>query len=87
MCAQISSYWVTKKLPQIYTANHAAFRIHISKITVQICGNFWGTPYYNKQGTSAVLAGKYKKSSPTTKKKIQLFFFHVILDPFKIVLL
>ena len=35
--------WVTQKLPQIYTANHATFPILIRKITVQICGNFWVT--------------------------------------------
>ena len=37
-------YWVTQKLPQIYTANHETFPIQIRKITVQICGNFWVTP-------------------------------------------
>ena len=36
-------HWVTQKLPQIYTANHATFPIRIRKITVQICGNFWVT--------------------------------------------
>ena len=36
-----SVYWVTQKLPKIYTANHATFPIRIRKITVQICGNFW----------------------------------------------
>ena len=38
-------YWVTQKLPQIYTANHATFQIQIGKITVLICGNFWVTQY------------------------------------------
>ena len=38
-------YWVTQKLPRIYTANHATFPIRILKITVQICGNFWVTQY------------------------------------------
>ena len=38
-------YWVPHKLPQKYTANHATFPIQIHKITVQICGNFWGTQY------------------------------------------
>ena len=38
-------YWVTQKLPQIYTANHATFPIRIRKITVQICDNFWVTQY------------------------------------------
>ena len=38
-------YWVTQKLLQIYTANHATFPIRIRKITVQICGNFWVTQY------------------------------------------
>ena len=36
----IRRYWVTQKLPQIYTANHATFPIQIRKTTVQICGNF-----------------------------------------------
>ena len=36
-------YWVTQKLPQIYTANHATFPIR--EITVQICGNFLVTQY------------------------------------------
>ena len=31
----IALYWVTQKLPQIYTANHATFPIRIRKITVQ----------------------------------------------------
>ena len=38
-------YWVTQKLPQIYTANHATFQIQIRKITAQICGNIWVTQY------------------------------------------
>ena len=28
-------YWVTQKLPQIYTANHATFQIRIRKIAIQ----------------------------------------------------
>ena len=36
-------YWVTQRLQQIYTANHATFPIRIRKITVQICDNFWVT--------------------------------------------
>ena len=36
---------MTQKLPQIYTENHATFRIQIRKITVQICGNFWAPQY------------------------------------------
>ena len=39
------NYWVTQKLPQIYTAHHATFPIRIRKIAVQICGNFWVTQY------------------------------------------
>ena len=35
--------WVTQKLPQIYTSNHATFPIQIRKITVKIFGNFWVT--------------------------------------------
>ena len=38
-------YWVTQRLPQIYTENYATFPIQIQKITVQICGNFWVTQY------------------------------------------
>ena len=38
-------YWVTQKLPQIYTANLATFPIRIHKITVQIFGYFWVTQY------------------------------------------
>ena len=38
-----NNYWVTQKLPQIYTANHATVQIRIRRITVQICGNFWVT--------------------------------------------
>ena len=34
-------YWVTQKIPQIYTAYHATFPKQIRKITVQVCGNFW----------------------------------------------
>ena len=33
-------YWVTQKLLQLYTANHATFPIRIRKNKVQICGNF-----------------------------------------------
>ena len=44
-CLWLYPYWVTQKLPQIYTANHATFPIQIRKITVQICGNFWVTQY------------------------------------------
>ena len=36
----LGSYWVTQKLPQICSANHAIFPIRKRKITVQICGNF-----------------------------------------------
>ena len=38
-------YWVTQKLLQMYTANHATFLIRIRKIKIQICGNFWVTQY------------------------------------------
>ena len=41
----MDTYWLTQKLPPIYTANHATFPIHIRKITVQICGNLWVTQY------------------------------------------
>ena len=39
------AYWVTQKLPQIYTAIYATFPIQIGKIIIQICGNFWGIQY------------------------------------------
>ena len=42
-------YWVTQKLPQIYTAKHATFPIQVRKNTVQICGNFWVTQYIEKK--------------------------------------
>ena len=35
------------KLLQIYTANHSTFPIQILKITVQICGNFLVTQYFD----------------------------------------
>ena len=35
--------FVTQKLPQICTGNHATFPIRIRIITVQICGNLWVT--------------------------------------------
>ena len=41
---QVRIYWVTQKLPQIYTATHATFPIWIRKI--QICGNFRVTQYF-----------------------------------------
>ena len=46
-------YWVTQKLPQIYTANHATFPIRIRKITVRFAVTS-GSPssricYYRKQ--------------------------------------
>ena len=44
-CTYIHTYWVTQKLPQIYTANHATFPVEMRKITVQIGGNFWVTKY------------------------------------------
>ena len=47
ICVSITdgSYRELHKLPQIYIANHATFRIQMYAITVQICGNFWGTQY------------------------------------------
>ena len=44
-CIRRMIYWVTQKIQQIYTENHATFPIRIWKITVQICGNFWVTQY------------------------------------------
>ena len=42
---QYYKYWVTQKLPQIYSVNHATVPIKIRKIIVQICGNFLVTQY------------------------------------------
>ena len=50
-------YCVTQKLPQICTANYATFSIRIHKITVQICGNFWGTFYNIKMIEPATYTG------------------------------
>ena len=36
-------YWASHILAQIYTENHATFPMQIDEMTVQICGNFWGT--------------------------------------------
>ena len=43
--SELSSYWMTHKLPQKYIANHATFPIRTRKIIVQICGRFWVTQY------------------------------------------
>ena len=51
------NYWVTQKLPQIYTENHATFPIRIRKITVQICGH----PVENKDKLSIHSAKDRKK--------------------------
>ena len=48
----IRTYWVTQKLPQIYTANHATFPIRFRKITVQTYGNFWVTQYLTYENTA-----------------------------------
>ena len=39
----LNCYQAFHILAQIYTANHATFPIQIYTMTVQICGNFWGT--------------------------------------------
>ena len=63
---RVHMYWVTQKLPQIYTANHAAFPIRIRKITVQICGNFWVTQYVQSCPI------KYGKALKKNMQKIEL---------------
>ena len=40
--------FLTQKLLQIYTANHATLPIQIRKSTVQIFGNFWVTQYLER---------------------------------------
>ena len=54
-----SIFWVTQKLPQMYTANHATFPIQIRKITVQICGNFWVAQYIAKFMQKSPLTPEY----------------------------
>ena len=49
------TYWVTQKLPQIYTKNHATFPIQKRKITVQICSNFWVTQYSNNHNDKKIV--------------------------------
>ena len=48
LLSPFKSYWVTQKLPHIYTSNHANFPIRIRKIPLQICGNFWVTQYHDQ---------------------------------------
>ena len=60
------TYWVTHKLPQIYTANHATFPIQIRKITVQTCGNFWVTQYHHSGRQS--MNEQYQMRSPENIK-------------------
>ena len=67
-------FWVTQKLPQIYTANHAIFPIRIRKITVQICGNFWVTQYrvfYFEVFTKVRSGSAEKNAHPSGKTGIQ----------------
>ena len=70
------SYWVTQKLPQIYTANHATFPIQICKITVQICGNFWVTQYeyfvYLSWNSDPVTLHNYRSNSRYFQNKFGL---------------
>ena len=42
-------YWAFHILPQIYTENHATVPIQIDEVTVQVCGNFWGTQYLSRR--------------------------------------
>ena len=42
-------WWVTQKLPHIYTANQATFPIQIRKIAVQICDNLRVTQYAERK--------------------------------------
>ena len=53
-------YWVTQKFPQIFNANHATFPIHIRKITVQLCGNFWVTQYNSGNKSCTNIHPRYK---------------------------
>ena len=56
------TYWVTQKLPQIYTANHATFPIRIRKFTVQICGNLWVTQHIRWYSGDTCEGKQVKKS-------------------------
>ena len=42
-------YWAVHICSQTYTENHATFPIQIDEITVQICGNFWGSKYVQRE--------------------------------------
>ena len=78
-------YWVTQKLPQIYTANHTTFPLHIRKVTVHICGNFWVIQYqaywdyektirihYFKQKSDTDPDFKNQNPDPASKKRIDI---------------
>ena len=68
---------MTKKLPQIYTANHANFPIRIRKITGHICGNFWvflvtrerEHRIYSKRGREREMTEDYEIVKDTHKGK------------------
>ena len=49
------------ELPQIHTANHATFPRQIRKITIQICGNFWGAQEYGHRQTNKQIGDKDKQ--------------------------
>ena len=69
--------WVTQKLPQIYTENHATFPIRIRKITVQICGNFWVSQYVCPLLNAHSLVGpvcRFVKLLLVSQSQTQLFF-------------
>ena len=50
---QIYTYRAFHTFPQIYTVNHATFSMQMYAITVQICGNFWGTQQMDMDNTTS----------------------------------
>ena len=60
---------MTQKLPQINTAYHATFPIHIRKMKVEICGNYWVTHYIIKRQHSCL----HNSLCPSVSPSVQLF--------------
>ena len=77
-------YWVTQRLPQIYTANHATFPRQIRKIVVQICGNFWVTQHIYASLLQETVFSPVSQSQlsvgGSSTLDIELNFKHLALD-------
>ena len=72
------TYWVTQKLPQIYTAYHATFPIQLRKITVYICGNFWVSQYIRMRSLTAAGAQLGAKSPQKPSRTLRLAAFGLL---------